>query len=109
MTLSENKRILYKPENSDALIYKLHEIQNNNKDVTNDDEKIDPAELKKFFKKIIDHDKYKEVRKKTIIKIVLNILATFFVIIIFLMGITIIYCLVTPIQEMESRNLSKVI
>ena len=107
MTLSENKRILYKPENSDALIYKLHEIQNNNKDVTNDDEKIDPAELKKFFKKIIDHDKYKEVRKKTIIKIVLNILATFFVIIIFLMGITIIYCLVTQIQEIESRNLSK--
>ena len=60
MTLSENKRILYKPENSDALIYKLHEIQNNNKDVTNDDEKIDPAELKKFFKKFIDHDRSEE-------------------------------------------------
>ena len=50
MTVSENKRILYKPENSDALIYKLHEIQNNNKDVTNDDEKIDKIEIPNMYK-----------------------------------------------------------
>jgi hypothetical protein len=94
-------------KNSEVIIDKLKEIKNTNEEVIDDDEKIDPVELKKFFKKIIDHDKFSEKRKKRFLMMLLRILASFFVILVFLMGIILIYCLITQIQEIENRNLLK--
>ena len=91
-------------KNSEVIIDKLKDIKNTNEEIINDDEKIDPIELKNFFKKIIDHEKSSEKRKKRILMMLLKILASFFVILVFLMGIILIYCLITQIQEIENRN-----
>jgi hypothetical protein len=91
-------------KNSEVIIDKLKDIKNTNEEIINDDEKIDPIELKNFFKKIIDHEKSSEKRKKRILMMLLKILASFFVILVFLIGIILIYCLITQIQEIENRN-----